>query len=243
MKKFGLIGKNLSHSFSQKFFTEKWKKEDLTDHEYQLYELTEIDEFKSLVEENEFSGLNVTIPYKESVIPFLDELSEEAEKIGAVNTIDFRDGKTIGHNTDVYGFRQSVKPFLASHHERALVLGTGGAAKAVAYGLRQLGIDCLFVSRSPEGERQVNYSDLNENAVKHWPLIVNATPLGTFPNVEDKPEIPYEFLNDRNLLFDLVYNPEETAFIKAGNERGALTSNGLNMLHLQAEKAWEIWKG
>ncbi|MFZ6052792.1 shikimate dehydrogenase family protein [Halocola ammonii] len=243
MKKFGLIGKSLSHSFSQKFFTEKWKKEGLTDHGYELYELAEIGEFKSLIEENEFSGLNVTIPYKESVIPFLDELSDEAEKIGAVNTIDFRDGKTIGHNTDVYGFRQSIKPFLANHHERALVLGTGGAAKAVAYGLRQLGIDSLFVSRTPEGERQVSYKDLNENAVKHWPLIVNATPLGTFPKVEEKPEIPYEFLTGRNLIFDLVYNPEETAFLKAGKAKGALTSNGINMLHLQAEKAWEIWGG
>jgi shikimate dehydrogenase len=241
MKKLGLIGKNLSHSFSQKFFTEKWKKDGITDHSYELFELSEIDKIKEVFEDDEICGLNVTISYKESVIPFLDELSEEAEKIGAVNTIDFRDGKTIGHNTDVYGFRQSIKPFLASHHERALVLGTGGAAKAVAFGLRQLGIDSLFVSRSPEGERQVSYKDLNENAVKHWPLIVNATPVGTFPNVEEKPEIPYDFLTDRNLLFDLVYNPEETAFLKAGKSQGALTSNGLNMLHLQAEKAWEIW--
>lgn len=245
MKQYGLIGKTLSHSFSKKYFEEKFKRENINA-VYENFELNDISQVEGLFSiHSNLCGLNVTIPYKEQIIPYLDEVDEQAQKIGAVNTIyiDKETGKKKGYNTDVYGFKQSLKPFLENQHQRALILGTGGASKAVAYVLNELGITTAFVSRTPQAENQLSYDELNENILASFLLIVNTTPLGTFPNVDEKPTINYDAITSNHLLYDLVYNPAETAFLKEGKERGALTINGEQMLQLQAEKAWEIWGG
>lgn len=237
-RKFGLIGYPLKHSFSPGYFAEKFKSEDITDAEYKLYELADIEEFEGLKQMG-FQGLNVTIPYKEKVIPFLDELSEEAIEIGAVNTILFNNGKAIGHNTDCYGFETSLKIFYGDRKpSSALILGTGGASKAVAYSLKKLGIDCLFVSRKSQF---TNYDELNVKHLSGSVLIVNSTPLGTWPAVESKPNIPYDLLGPEHFLYDLVYNPEKTLFLSLGEQQGASIKNGYDMLKLQAEKSWSIW--
>ena len=247
MRTFGLIGYPLSHSFSQKYFTEKFAKENIKETEYKLFPLEEISAFKQLIEnESTLKGLNVTIPYKETIISFLHELDQTAKEVGAVNTIKVTDDlKLIGYNTDIIGFRESLKPLLASHHERALILGTGGAAKAVNYVLTQIGVACSYVSRNrtqlPSGEKVFDYKELNRHTMEAFHLIVNTTPLGMHPNSNTCPEIPYEYLTPRHLLYDLVYNPEQTMFLKKGKEKNTITQNGLNMLYLQAEKAWEIW--
>jgi shikimate dehydrogenase len=252
---YGLIGYPLSHSFSKKYFTEKFEKEQLKDHEYQLFPLENIEEFSSLLEKHPtLCGLNVTIPHKENVIPFLDELDETAKEIGAVNCIRILEDitqpvkkKLIGYNTDAFGFRQSIKPFLESQHDRALILGTGGASKAVHYVLKSIGIDCYFVTRTKIIDNQLitknefSYEELNEHVLSAFKLIVNTTPVGMYPNVSEAPAIPYEFLTPSHLLYDLVYNPAETSFLKKGKEKGASTINGLSMLHQQAEEAWRIW--
>lgn len=244
MKTFGLIGKKLSHSFSQGYFTKKFEQLSLSDHYYMNYELGSIDELPDLIKRVKPVGLNVTIPYKEEVLQYVDELSEEAREVGAVNTLQIRwlgsKFNIIGHNTDVFGFHQSIKPFFEGYHERALILGTGGASKAVAYVLAILGVQTTYVSRNPN-PGQLSYEDLNEYVIKFHPMIVNTTPVGMYPNVDEKVDIPYEFLTDKHLLIDLIYNPEETQFLKEGKARGAKTLNGLTMLHQQAEKAWEIW--
>lgn len=245
MKQYGLIGKTLSHSFSKKYFEEKFKRENINA-VYENFELNDISQVEGLFSiHSNLCGLNVTIPYKEQIIPYLDEVDEQAQKIGAVNTIyiDKETGKMKGYNTDVYGFKQSLKPFLENQHQRALILGTGGASKAVAYVLNELGITTAFVSRTPQLENQLSYDELNENILASFLLIVNTTPLGTFPNVDEKPTINYDVITPNHLLYDLVYNPAETAFLKEGKKRGALTINGEQMLQLQAEKAWEIWGG
>ena len=245
MKQYGLIGKTLSHSFSKKYFEEKFKRENINA-VYENFELNDISQVEGLFSiHSNLCGLNVTIPYKEQIIPYLDEIDEQAQKIGAVNTIyiDKEIGKMKGYNTDVYGFKQSLKPFLENQHQRALILGTGGASKAVAYVLNELGITTAFVSRTPQSENQLSYDELNENILASFLLIVNTTPLGTFPNVDEKPTINYDAITPNHLLYDLVYNPAETAFLKEGKKRGALTINGEQMLQLQAEKAWEIWGG
>ena len=245
MKQYGLIGKTLSHSFSKKYFEEKFKRENINA-VYENFELNDISQVEGLFSiHSNLCGLNVTIPYKEQIIPYLDEVDEQARKIGAVNTIyiDKEIGKMKGYNTDVYGFKQSLKPFLENQHQRALILGTGGASKAVAYVLNELGITTAFVSRTPQLENQLSYDELNENILASFLLIVNTTPLGTFPNVDEKPTINYDAITPNHLLYDLVYNPAETAFLKEGKKRGALTINGEQMLQLQAEKAWEIWGG
>src|SRR5690606_29981621 len=245
MKQYGLIGKTLSHSFSKKYFEEKFKRENINA-VYENFELNDISQVEGLFSiHSKLCGLNVTIPYKEQIIPYLDEVDEQAQKIGAVNTIyiDKEIGKMKGYNTDVYGFKQSLKPFLENQHQRALILGTGGASKAVAYVLNELGITTAFVSRTPQLENQLSYDELNENILASFLLIVNTTPLGTFPNVDEKPIINYDAITPNHLLYDLVYNPVETAFLKEGKKRGALTINGEQMLQLQAEKAWEIWGG
>lgn len=245
MKQYGLIGKTLSHSFSKKYFEEKFKRENINA-VYENFELNDISQVEGLFSiHSNLCGLNVTIPYKEQIIPYLDEVDEQARKIGAVNTIyiDKETGKMKGYNTDVYGFKQSLKPFLENQHQRALILGTGGASKAVAYVLNELGITTAFVSRTPQLENQLSYDELNENILASFLLIVNTTPLGTFPNVDEKPTINYDAITPNHLLYDLVYNPAETAFLKEGKKRGALTINGEQMLQLQAEKAWEIWGG
>jgi shikimate dehydrogenase len=240
MKKYGLLGKNLNHSFSKSYFENKFKTEGRTDSKYLNFPISRISDFKELVNSNSFSGLNVTIPYKESIIPFLDTLSIDADKIGAVNTIDFKDGKLIGHNTDHIGFHNSIKPFLENTMERALILGTGGAAKAVIYALEKIGINCLCVSRKPK-ENQLSYEDINEYVLKHHLLIVNTSPLGTSPNVNECPSIPYKHLTEKHFLVDLVYNPCETLFLKKGLAQNAIVLNGKAMLIHQAEKSWEIW--
>jgi len=244
MKQFGLIGHPLSHSFSEKYFTEKFKKENITDASYQLFDIDAIEKINTIVKENKnLVGLNVTIPYKETIFDYLDEIDPIAAEIGAVNTIKINKetGLKKGYNTDYYGFKKSLKPFLAIEHQRALILGTGGASKAIFYALKELNIDCLFVSRTPKNENEISYEEVNNYVIQHHQLIVNTTPIGTFPNTEEKPLIPYEFLSDQHLLYDLVYNPTETSFLKEGKQKNCITLNGLEMLKLQAEKAWEIW--
>ena len=244
MERYGLIGHPLGHSFSAAFFNEKFAREG-RDANYDNYDLETADELTELVKKlgDELVGLNVTIPHKQAVIPLLDSLSEEAKAIGAVNVIK-RVGETLeGYNTDVIGFRESLKPLLKPWHTTAFVLGTGGASKAVCHALKQLGIACTLVSRTPR-EGVVSYEVL-ENELRKNPevLIVNCTPLGMSPKVDACPPLPYEALNDRTLLYDLVYNPEETLFLHNGKARGASTKNGLEMLRKQAEAAWEIWNG
>lgn len=241
MKTYGLIGKSLSHSFSKKYFTEKFDGLGLTDSEYINIEIETIEEFIEKLKELKPRGLNVTIPYKEEIIPYLDELDEVAEEIGAVNTIVFKNGKLKGYNTDAFGFHQSIKPFFKSQHERALILGTGGASKAIDYVLKQYGVDVLFASRSETNANILNWNEVNENVIKQHLLIINCTPLGMYPDVDIKPEIPYSALTDKHLLVDLVYNPEETLFLKLGKENEAKGINGLTMLKQQAEKSWRLW--
>lgn len=237
MLRFGLIGKSLSHSFSPKYFANKFSKMGLE----ALYEAIELEQIEAIKEhlKGQWKGLNVTIPYKQTIIPFLDELSPEAKQIGAVNTICFQGNKAIGHNTDLYGFTQSIKPFLESQHERALILGTGGASAAVEVGLQQLGVQTFKVSRSGSGD--FSYSELQEEMMTHFKLIVNCSPVGTFPKVEEKPILPYSALGPDHLLYDLVYNPAQTAFLKAGLAQGCQTVNGESMLRLQAEKSFSLW--
>ncbi len=242
LKLYGLIGYPLSHSFSKKYFTGKFEKEKITDSEFNAFSIENIDLLPQLIKDNPaLKGLSVTIPYKESVMPFLDDLDVTAKKIGAVNCIKIANGKLIGYNTDAFGFRQSIKPFLESHHERALILGTGGASKAVYSVLMEIGIDCRFVTRNKKAENQFSYSELNENMVNAFKLIVNASPVGMFPNVDNAPQIPYEFISSSHLLYDLVYNPAQTEFLKRGKANGAAIVNGLSMLQQQAEEAWRIW--
>ena len=237
---FGLIGKNISYSFSRGYFSKKFDALGLGDYTYENFDIQDSSELKTVLSKPEINGLNVTIPYKEAIIPYLDELNEEAKSIGAVNTIKFSKTGTVGYNTDAYGFEKSIVPLLKSHHKNAMILGTGGASKAIVYVLDQLGISHQYVSRNPT-KNQLNYSDLERTRFKEFQLIINCTPLGTFPNIEDKPSIPYDYINSSYLLYDLVYNPLETAFLKEGKQKGATIQNVLSMLEHQAEKAWEIW--
>ena len=246
MRKFGLIGYPLSHSFSKKYFTEKFEKEGITDAQYELYSLESIDQLPQLLaREPSLVGLNVTIPYKEQVIPFLDELDPKAEAIGAVNTIVIKEGKLKGYNTDYYGFKNSLVKLVGAltMPEKALILGTGGASKAIKACLEDLGIDFQFVSRNAS-ESNLTYEDLNASTLKHIStstLIINTTPLGTAPNTEALPDLPYKQLTHNHYLYDLVYNPLITAFMQKGIDAKCWVKNGLEMLHGQAEKSWKIW--
>ncbi len=241
MRQFGLIGYPLSHSFSKGYFAQKFKKENITDAQYDTFPLENIHLIEQLFnQKSNLFGLNVTIPYKQQVIPFLDSLEEAAAKIGAVNTIKFIDGKKIGYNSDVYGFEMSLKPLLKKHHNFALILGTGGASKAVEYVLEQLNINFQYVSRT-KSEQTITYHEIDEHLMKKATVIINTSPIGMYPNIDIAPEIPYQFISEQHLLYDLVYNPEVTLFLKNGIEKGAKTKNGLEMLHLQAERSWEIW--
>ncbi len=243
-KRFGLLGKNISYSFSKKYFTEKFKALDLKQFEYVNYDLEQIEDFSKnvLIDKEILGGLNVTIPYKELVIPFLDEIDEDADKIGAVNTIKIlENGKLKGYNTDAYGFETSLKSCWKGDEQGALILGTGGASKAIAHVLRKLGISFLFVSRAKSNEQTVSYKDLDEKLILEHELIINCSPLGTYPDINAKPELPYGFLTERHLLFDLIYNPEMTAFLKMGETAGAIVKNGSSMLKHQADRSWEIW--
>lgn len=243
MRQFGLIGFPLGHSFSQKYFTDKFLREGIPGCTYQNYPLKNISEFTPLIKNNPaLEGLNVTIPYKEAVIPFLDRLSEASGQIGAVNCIKINKGKTTGFNTDATGFERSLAPLLQSFHKKALVIGTGGAAKAVAYVLGRLQIPYIYVSRDPrQKENTLGYEALNKKTLEEYQLIVHTTPLGMHPKEDGLPSLPYEYLTPRHLLYDLVYNPAETLFLKKGKEKGAVVKNGEEMLALQAEASWEIW--
>ncbi len=240
MKTFGLIGKNISYSFSRTYFTEKFKKENI-DAKYYNFDLEEINQFRDVIKEMpDLGGLNVTIPYKQEIITFLDDLAPEAREIGAVNTIQIKGNRLIGYNTDYIGFSESIKPLLKSHHNNALILGTGGASKAIAYALKKLDIEYKFVSRS-SGKGILGYDDLSEEVIKDHNIIINTTPVGTFPDVEEYPEFPVEYLTENHLVYDLIYNPETTQLLALAKKRGATVKNGLKMLELQAESAWNIW--
>ncbi len=242
MLNFGLIGRSLSHSFSKSYFDKKFKELGLQDHAYLNFELKTIDEFKKVLKTENLKGLNITNPYKEEIIPFLDELSIEAKEIGAVNCIKIENGKAIGYNTDAYGFGQSIKPFLDTTHERALILGTGGAAKAVAYSIKKIGPEVFYATTSAKKNATTFfYNEINDRMMTAFKLIINTTPLGLFPNINEAPALPYHLFTDKHLAYDLIYNPEQTLFLKQAKEKGAITMNGLSMLHLQAEKSWEIW--
>ncbi|WP_417370469.1 shikimate dehydrogenase family protein [Gelidibacter japonicus] len=242
MSRFGLVGKNIAYSFSKAHFTTKFENENLP-YSYENFDIKNISQFPKILHENhDILGLNVTIPYKEQVIPYLDRLHKTASEIGAVNTIKFYpSGKTKGFNTDYYGFMKSIKPFLKPHHTHALILGTGGASKAIAYALKKLHINFDYVSRSPNPKAKFLYSNLTEDIIKNHQVIINCTPIGTHPNVNVCPDIPYDGINDEHLLFDLIYNPILTKFLMCGEIQGATICNGSKMLEYQAEKAWEIW--
>jgi shikimate dehydrogenase len=240
-KHFFLLGKSLEHSFSKSYFTQKFAEENLP-YTYQNIEIETIQDFKT-IDLNKFSGFNVTIPYKEQIIPYLDVLSPEVKEILAVNTVKIEKDKLYGFNTDAYGFHFSLKPFLRNIHERALILGTGGASKAVAYVFEQLGIEVLFVSRQPKNSNEIHYNDINEYVMKFHKIIVNTTPVGMFPNHHQAPKISYKYFTSDHIAYDLIYNPAQTLFLKQAQKNGATAINGLQMLRLQAEKAWQIWNG
>jgi len=237
METYGLIGKNIDYSFSRNYFSKKFEKESIINSQYINFDIDNIINIKKLFKQKN-KGYNVTIPYKEAVIPYLDELDFHACEIGAVNTIKVTNGRTKGFNTDWIGFKQSLSPFLKSYHNKALILGTGGASKAVKYALKQLNIGFATVSRN---SASLGYEDLSEELLNEFLIIVNCTPVGTFPNTDEAPGIPYEFITDRHLAYDLIYNPEETQFLKECRLRGAQIKNGLEMLEIQAEEAWKIW--
>ncbi|MCI6801875.1 MAG: shikimate dehydrogenase [Prevotellaceae bacterium] len=277
MTTYGLIGYPLGHSFSRKFFTEKFEKEGI-DAQYLNFEIPSIEEFPEIIKNNpKLRGLNVTIPYKQQVMQYLDEISEEAKAIGAVNVVrierpspqpspimgretmrnagnkpdglpikgDMSEGlrgSLIGYNSDVIGFVESIRPLLKAHHKKALILGTGGASKAIRYGLeKKLGMKTLFVSRSAR-EGMITYEEVTAEVLKEYEVIVNCSPVGMYPHVDECPALPYEAMNENNLLYDLVYNPLETLFMKKGAEQGATVKNGLEMLHLQAIASWKFWE-
>ena len=240
MRKFGLIGYPLEHSFSKKFFEEKFLRDKLIGHTYHHFPLPFIESFLPLLgADPELKGLNVTNPYKEAVMEFLDEVDPNAKAIGAVNCIKISGNHLKGFNTDAPAFERSLKSFLTTTPEQTFVLGTGGSAKAVCFVLKNMGIPYLRVSREP-GEHRITYSEILKH-LKGENLFINTTPIGMFPAVDNAPDIPYSKLSEKDFLFDLIYNPEETEFLKRGKARGARTKNGLEMLHLQAEKSWEIW--
>jgi len=257
MKKYGLIGYPLTHSFSKKYFTEKFSKEGLDSYQYDLYPLPNLSDLPELINSiPDLCGLNVTVPHKIGVMFYLDKVDPAAKEIDAVNCIKIVNHQPVeaffsgelssmqvrleGYNTDAYAFEESLKPLLKKHHHKALILGTGGASRAVAYVLKKLGISYKKVSRRAVG-KQLSYKKLSEDILEDYLLIINTSPVGTAPNIEECPDIPYEFLTSKHLLYDLVYNPAETEFLKRGKARGASIKNGLEMLHLQAEKSWEIW--
>jgi shikimate dehydrogenase len=242
MRKFGLIGYPLSHSFSKRYFTEKFARENIDDCVYELYPIENITELPRLFTEENLSGLNVTIPYKRQVLPYLDNATNAVLEMQACNCILNRDGKLHGHNTDVIGFERTFAPHLQAHHDKALILGTGGAASAVEFTLEKLNINYKLVSRSKSANlRSMTYADLNEQLLSEYKIIINTTPLGTSPDVHNCPAIPYEYITSQHYLYDLVYNPAKTLFLQKGEERGAAIENGAQMLVIQAEESWKIW--
>jgi shikimate dehydrogenase len=237
MKQFGLLGKNISYSFSKGYFTEKFKQLGLTDYRYDVFDLQDISQISTLFQQENLIGFNVTIPYKEHIINYLDELSNAAKEISAVNCVLLKNDKKIGFNTDVIGFKNSFVPLLESHHKKAIILGNGGASKAVAYVLNELKIPFLEVSRTGK----FLFAELNDELINEHQIIINTTPVGTFPNVEYYPEIPTKNISKQHLVYDLIYNPERTKLLEISENQGAKIKNGLEMLYKQADAAWEIW--
>ena len=243
MKLFGLIGYPLGHSFSKKYFDKKFIEENITDVGFELFAIKNINEFPNLLQENlNLKGLAVTIPYKQSILPFINYVTVAATQVGAVNCIKFIDGNTTGHNTDVIGFEKSLLPLLKPHHSKALVFGTGGSSKAVQYVLNQIGIPFLLVSRekgnSPD---RISYIELDESIINEYTILINCTPIGMSPNENEMPTIPYDFLSEKHLLYDLIYSPEKTLFLTQGEGKGCTIKNGFEMLVIQAEENWKIW--
>lgn len=241
MRLYGLIGYPLSHSFSKKYFTEKFEREGLKDCQYELFPLSSIEALPKLLKEHpELCGLNVTIPYKEQVLSYLHSENELVQAIRACNCIDIRNGKLKGYNTDVLGFERSLLEQWQPHHKKALILGTGGVSKAVQYIVQKMGLAYRYVSRKP-GVHNFSYEQLTPAIMQEYTLIVNTTPLGMYPNITEAPPIPYEALTPKHYLFDMVYNPEKTLFLKMGKDRGAVIKNGYDMLEIQADESWKIW--
>ncbi len=241
IKLFGLIGRNIAYSFSRGYFKQKFEIENLYDCNYENFDLKQIEELKNVFGQKNICGLNVTTPYKREVIPFLDRLSPAAADINAVNTLKFHeDGSISGHNTDVYGFEKSLLEIINKNKKKALIIGTGGAASAVAFVMRKLKIEFSYISRKG-GENSINYESVDENVINEHQLIINASPVGTFPNIDLAPDLPYQSLSKDHVLYDLIYNPTETRFLKEGKARGCKVLNGQKMLEYQAEKSWDIW--
>jgi shikimate dehydrogenase len=244
MKRYGLIGYPLSHSFSGAYFASKFEREKIADCRYDLFPIEQISAFPSLLSElPELSGLNVTIPYKEQVLPFLDSMTDAVKEIGACNCIRIENGKLKGHNTDVYGFEEILNPLLLPQHKEALIIGTGGAAKAVAWVLKKKEISFRFVSRTKASSGVIGYEECTEDMIHKTKLLINTTPLGMYPNIDQAPDLPYQAIGAEHLLIDLIYNPARTLFLLKGEERGAIVENGLRMLELQADESWRIWQG
>lgn len=244
MKIYGLIGKSLHHSFSRRYFSEKFRSENLTDSQYKNFEIKAFGEEISQLKKNpELKGLNVTIPYKTEIIPFLDEISIECREINACNCIKIVDGKWFGYNTDVMGFEKSFTPFLKPFQSKALILGTGGASKAVAFVLKKLNIQFLKVSRKQDGSDSsvISYQDISQKTMQEFQIVINTTPLGTFPNVNECPDLPYKNITNNHYFFDLIYNPSKTLFLSLAEKQGAFIENGDKMLMIQAEESWRIW--
>ena len=244
MRLFGIIGYPLGHSFSQKYFAEKFQREEIKDCRYETYPIKNIDELDLVLKQQpQLEGLNITIPHKQSILSFLDDSTNISFGLNACNCVRIVDGRLIGYNTDVIGFERSLVSQINHHHTSALILGNGGAAEAVKFVLQQLNIIYKIVSRKIQKDTELTYADLNETIIKENLLIINTTPLGTFPAIDECPEIPYEYLTPQHLLYDMVYNPEKTLFVKKGEERRAQTKNGYEMLVIQAEESWKIWNG
>jgi shikimate dehydrogenase len=244
MNIYGLIGKTLHHSFSRRYFSEKFRSENLTDSQYRNFEIKNIgEEIPPLKKDPQLKGLNVTIPYKTEILPFLDEISTECREINACNCIKIEAGKWTGFNTDVIGFEKSFVPFLKPFQTKALILGTGGASNAVAFVLKKLNIQFLKVSRKQNGSDSsiISYQDISQETMQEFPIVINTTPLGTFPNVNECPDLPYQFVTDKHYFFDLIYNPAKTLFLSRAEKRGAFIENGDKMLMIQAEESWRIW--
>jgi shikimate dehydrogenase len=241
-KLYGLIGKNIAYSFSKKYFSDKFSSEPFLDCKYENFDIEDMEQLKTIVAQNpNLRGLNVTIPFKQAVMPYLNKVSKKAKAIGAVNVIKLtKKGNLKGYNSDCYGFKKSLKPLLENHHKKALILGTGGAAQAIAFALKELQIQYTFASRNPM-ENAIGYDRINATSFDNYQIVINCSPIGTSPNVEAFPEIPYQFFTKKHLAFDLIYNPAETTFLKKARENGAVTKNGYDMLKFQADKSWEIW--
>ena len=240
-KTYGLVGKSISYSFSEKYFTEKFKKNKIQNCTYKNFDLNNIKDIVSILKENDLKGLNITIPYKEQVLSYLDEIEDNAKLIGAINTIKINKDKTLtGYNTDFIGFINTLRPHINSNCKKALILGTGGASKAIEYGLKKLNIESKKISRNKK-KGDLTYQEIDSDIIKEYQIIINTTPIGTYPDIENCPDIPYKYLTKKHICYDLIYNPDETTFLRKSKKKGAITINGLRMLEIQAEESWKIW--